>query len=210
MLYVLVAIVVVLLSFYLMGCKKKDDETNPIPSSPPKRYEVPPEISEIMQSPEAIVRWGRLNYSMGSDKGWAKHGTMVHSDYPQTPAEFFSRRIKCAFCYDSYIEKPALYVGDCNNVNPLNAYFLSKIGWDAYVVTITTQTQGVNHMVTYAKKDGKTIIINNIWLYTQYSTFEKWLNVAYPKDKVLSIEKINDWLEKLYAKGHIRYLDEAS
>lgn len=199
--YLLTAIGLFLLVLNAVGCMK-NPKPDPTPTPEPQRTEVPQEILSIMTSPEAIVRWGKQNYNMSSDEAWSGH-----ADYPLTPAEFFMRKIKCFRCYNHIITKPP-YVGDCNTVNPLNAYFLSKIGWDAYVAIIPNFSQDIAHMFCFALKDGKCIVINNIWLYTNFSTPEAWIASVYPGKTIRDKIPIQTWLDSLYSKGHHQYYDE--
>lgn len=199
MIYWILAIAIAIIGvIYIAGCKKKEDTPTPTP----ERSEVPPDILALMTSPEAIVRWGKQYYNISSDSAWSGH-----TDYPLTPAEFFMNKINCVRCYNHIITKPQ-YVGDCNTVNPLNAYFLSKLRWDAYVGVIPEFLPGVSHMFCFALKDNKCIIINNIWLYTNFTTPEAWLATMYPGKTIRDKIPIQVWLDSLYTRGHHRYYDE--
>ena len=116
-------------------------------------------------------------------------------------------KIKCFRCHNHTITKPR-YSGDCNTVNPLNAYLLSKIGYDAYLAIIPNFSGDIAHMFSYGVKDGKCIVFNNFWLYTQFSSPEEWIRKVYPDKTIREKIPINKWLNDLYAKGHHRYWDE--
>jgi hypothetical protein len=200
MMYLIVAIGLFLLILYAVGCVPKPV---PIPTPTPERPEIPPDVLALMTSPETIAQWGRRNYALNSDISWSSH-----KDYPQTPAEFFMNRMKCVYCLNHIIKDKPIYSGDCNTVNPLNAYFLSKLGYESYVAIIDQFSPGVDHAIAFGFKDGKMILFNNANLYTNFSNPDDWLAWKYPGLKFQSKERIESWLNRLYSQGHHRYYDE--
>lgn len=195
--YLLLVATLVLMIFYASGCKKEDD---PKPTPPPVKHEVPPEIEALMTSPEEISRWGKRNFALNSDSSWSNH-----LDYPLSPAEFFMPTIKCVKCTNHIIKDKPLYSGDCNTVNVINAYFLAKLGYEAYVAIIDEFSPSVDHMISYGYKDNKLVLFNNANLYTNFNSPDDWLKWKYPNLKFQSKERIESWLDRLYAQGHHRY-----
>jgi hypothetical protein len=198
--YWLIAISLVLLIFYAIGCTPKPE---PKPTPTPERNEVPPEILALMISPEAISQWGKKNFALNKDESWSGH-----KDYPQTPAEFYMNRMKCVHCLNHIIKDKPVYSGDCNTVNPLNAYFLSKLGYESYVGVIDKFSPGVDHAIAYGFKEGKMVLFNNANLYTNFNSPDDWLTWKYPGLKFQGKERIESWLNRLYSQGHHKYFDE--
>lgn len=185
---------------YLSGCTPKPE---PEPTPEPERTEVPQEILALMTSPEAISQWGKRNFALNKDESWSGH-----KDYPQTPAEFFMSRMKCIYCANHTIKDKPIYSGDCNSVNPLNAYFLSKLGYESYIAIIDQFSPSVDHAIAYGFKNEKMVLFNNANLYTNFSNPDDWLAWKYPGMKFQSKERIESWLNRLYSQGHHRYYDE--
>lgn len=195
--YILIAVGLFLLILLTVGCIPSPE---PKPTPEPERTEVPQEILALMTSPEAISQWGKRNFALNKDDTWSGH-----KDYPQTPAEFFMPTIKCVKCINHIIKDKPIYSGDCNTVNAINAYFLAKLGYEAYVAIIDEFSPGVDHMISYGYKANKMVLFNNANLYTNFNNPDDWLKWKYPNLKFQSKERIESWLDRLYAQGHHRY-----
>ena len=95
------------------------------------------------------------------------------------------------------------FTGDCDDWAIFTAYLLNYLGYESYYVAISNKETA--HAIAYAEKDDDVAIFD-LWHYKEgYSSLEDYIAKKYPNHTVRKQIPINEFLDQLFAEGHIKY-----
>ena len=164
---------------------------------PDYRTEIPPKLLSFNTLEEFEV-WLQDNYCWVSDK----NTTGFFAQYYFTPAEMVMAEIPDVNHPGNIIEKQPFH-GDCDDFAIFTAYLLDYLGYESYYVAISNGLVG--HAIAYAEKDDDVAIFD-LWHYKEgYISLEDYIARKYPNHTIRRKIPINDFLEQLFAEGHIKY-----
>lgn len=125
-----------------------------------------------------------------------------YRNYYFTPAEMVMAEIPDVNHPGNIIEKQPFH-GDCDDFAIFTAYLLDYLGYESYYVAISNGLVG--HAIAYAEKDDDVAIFD-LWHYKEgYISLEDYIARKYPNHTIRKKIPINEFLEQLFAEGHIKY-----
>ena len=194
----LLILLIIVLAFSVVGCRRPD----PVPTPLPKDYI---EIPEYVTSADRIEYWHR---QVGSR--WVSDKDVTgYEDYRFTPVEFTLSEIPDVNNPERIIKKTP-YRGDCDdfaNFNPYVAY--SALDYDCYVVFILNLGNiHVAHAISYGWEEAEKLNCH-VWdnqLYRgKWSNIESYINTNYPNWIIYHHVTLEEELRELFKKGHLEY-----
>lgn len=189
---------VILFIFSLIGCNQYSTQPTPEPTSTPTYIQDYIKIPTWIIEPKDIEIWlKQSNARYISDKFLTEY-----SNYYFTPAEMVMTEIPDVNNLERTIKKQPFH-GDCDDWAIFTAYLLDYLGYESYYVAISNGLVG--HAIAYAEKDDDVAIFD-LWHYKEgYISLEDYIARKYPNHTIRKKIPINEFLEQLFAEGHIKY-----
>lgn len=164
---------------------------------PDYRTEIPPKLLSFNTLEEFEV-WLQDNYCWVSDK----NTTGFFAQYYFTPAEMVMTEIPDVNHPGNIIEKQPFH-GDCDDFAIFTAYLLDYLGYESYYIAISNKETA--HAIACGEKENDVVIFDLCYYKEGYINLEDYIAKKYPNYAVRGRTPINDFLDQLFAEGHIKY-----